>query len=65
MKIVLNIAGVFLILAGGTFFLQGMNVITTRSYMRGDPHWVIYGGMIAVLGIALLVFANWKRIRGK
>ena len=65
MKTVLNLVGLSLILAGGGFSLQGMNVITIRSYMRNDPHWIIYGALIAVVGIGLLVFANWKQIREK
>ena len=42
-----------------------MNVITTRSYMRGDIHWAIYGGIMFAVGIGLLLFANWKRIEKK
>ncbi len=65
MKTVLNVGAVILVLAGGTFFLQGINVITTRSFMRGDPNWAIYGGIMVVIGIGLLLFANWKRISQK
>jgi hypothetical protein len=61
MKTVLNIVGAFLILAGGTFSLQGLNVITTPSVMRGDPAWVVYGGLMVMLGAGLLVFANRER----
>jgi hypothetical protein len=61
MKNVLNIAGVLLVLAGGTFFLQGIDVITTRSFMRGDPAWALYGGLMVLLGAGLLVFANRER----
>jgi hypothetical protein len=61
MKTVLNIGGVLLVLAGGTFFLQGINVITTQSFMRGDPAWVVYGGLMVLVGAGLLVFANRER----
>ena len=60
MKITLDIVGALLVLAGGVWFLQGINVLP-GSVMSGQTHWVIYGGITAVIGIGLLVFAN----RGK
>lgn len=65
MKTILNVSGIILALAGGVFFLQGINVITLRSYMRGDPHWAVYGGIIFLAGLGLVLFANWKQIRKK
>jgi hypothetical protein len=65
MKTVLNIGGILLILAGGVFFLQGIDVITTRSFMRGDPAWAVYGGLMVVVGAGLLVFANRERFLKK
>jgi len=57
MKTLLNIAGIILILAGGTFFLQGINVIPGSS-MTGDPQWAINGGIMVVIAIGLLAWAN-------
>ena len=57
MKIVLNIVSVVLILAGGTFFLQGINVLP-GSVMTGDPQWAINGGVMIVAAIGLLFWAN-------
>ncbi|HLO14853.1 MAG TPA: hypothetical protein VK206_08490 [Anaerolineales bacterium] len=56
MKTLLSIIGVLLILAGGTFFLQGINVLP-GSYMTGDPQWAINGGVMLVIGIGLIVWA--------
>ena len=56
MKIFLNILGILLILAGGTFFLQGINVLP-GSYMAGDPQWAINGGIMIVVGIGLMIWA--------
>ncbi len=50
MKIFLNIIGIILILAGGTFFLQGINILP-GSYMTGDPQWAINGGVMIVIAI--------------
>ena len=64
-KIVVTVFGVLLILAGGVFFLQGIDVITARSFMRGDAHWAFYGAGMVVVGVVLLAATNLKRIRGK
>jgi hypothetical protein len=57
MKIALNIVGVILILLGGVWFLQGMNVLG-GSVMSGQSQWAVNGGIAALIGIGLLVFAN-------
>ena len=53
MRIGMAIAGVLMILMGGVWFLQGINVLP-GSFMTGDLHWAVYGGILAVLGIGLL-----------
>ena len=57
MKTLLNIVGIVLILAGGTFFLQGINVLP-GSYMTGDPQWAINGGVMIVMAIGLMFWVN-------
>lgn len=60
MKIVLYIVGILLIFIGGVWFLQGINVLP-GSFMTGDIHWAIYGGIAVAAGIALLFLANRRR----
>jgi len=60
MRIVLNVMGVLLMLAGGVWFLQGINVLP-GSFMTGQIQWAIYGGLAIVIGIGLLVFANRRK----
>ncbi len=62
MKIALNIIGVLLILGGGVWFLQGINVLP-GSFMTGQIQWAINGGIAIVVGIVLLVLANLRRAR--
>jgi len=57
MKRLLYIIGIILILAGGIFFLQGVNVLPGSS-MTGDPQWVINGGVMIVVAIGLMLWAN-------
>lgn len=57
MKTTLNIIGILLILAGGTFFLQGINILP-GSFMTGDPQWAINGAIMIVVALGLLFWAN-------
>ncbi len=47
------VVGVFLVLAGSTFALQGVNVIGGTSPMNGSPTWVYLGTIIAVGGLIM------------
>lgn len=57
MKALLNIIGIVVILAGGVFFLQGSNVLP-GSFMTGDPQWAINGGIMILVALGLLLWAN-------
>ena len=57
MKGTLNIFGVILVLFGGIWFLQGINVLP-GSFMTGQIRWAVYGGLVIVAGIILLVTAK-------
>jgi hypothetical protein len=61
MKIVVNVLGALLILMGGTWFLQGVNVLP-GSFMSGQPQWAVYGGLAVIAGL-LLVFR--RRLLGR
>ncbi len=57
MRIALDVIGVVLVLMGGLWFLQGMDVLR-GNVMSGQPQWVFIGVVVAVLGLGLLFFAN-------
>ena len=60
MRIFLNILAVLIILGGIVWVLQGINVLP-GSFMTGQSKWAVNGGIAIVVGVGLLVFANWKR----
>ncbi len=60
MRIVLSVVGVLLILAGVVWFLQGINVLG-GSVMSGQTQWVVIGGIVGLVGIGLLAYANRRR----
>jgi hypothetical protein len=59
MRITLNIVAILLVLAGATWFLQGINVLP-GSFMTGQIRWAIYGGIAVGARVALLVTTNWS-----
>ena len=61
MKIAFNVVGVILMLMGAIWFLQGINVLP-GSFMTGQTKWAIYGGLLATIGIGLLISANRRRV---
>ncbi len=53
MKIALNVVGAVLMLFGGVWFLQGINVLP-GSFMTGQTQWAVYGGIAIVAGALAL-----------
>jgi hypothetical protein len=58
-KTIIKIFGVLLILSGGVWILQGINILP-GSAMSGDPQWIINGTICIVIGTALFWFASRK-----
>lgn len=59
-KSVLKIIAILIFLAGGVWFLQGINVLP-GSYMTGNPQWAINGGVAMLIGAVIFWFANRKK----
>jgi hypothetical protein len=59
-KVILKIFAVLLMLGGGIWFLQGINVLP-GSFMTGDPQWAINGGIAVLVGAGLFWFASRKK----
>ncbi len=62
MKWGLSIVGIVLILFGGLWTLQGMNIVR-NSFMTGQIQWAIIGIVMLLAGLALVVSAN-RRHKG-
>ncbi len=58
-KNTLKVFSVLLIIAGGIWILQGLNILP-GSYMTGDPQWAINGAITAAIGAGLFWFVNRK-----
>ena len=60
MRIILYVLGALFILAGGVWFLQGVNILP-GSFMTGQIQWAVYGALAIAAGIGLLVFASRRK----
>ena len=60
MKLVLIIVGAVLILIGGVWALQGLNVLR-QGAMAGHSEWTLIGGILALAGIVLVVIGAFRR----
>lgn len=56
-KILLKIIAILLVLTGGIFLLQGINLLP-GTFMRGNPQWVINGAVTMLVGAGLFWFVN-------
>ena len=61
MRMLLNVVGVLALLMGCVWVLQGINVLP-GSFMTGQTKWAVYGGILVVVGIAVLTIANRRRV---
>jgi len=46
---------------GCVWFLQGINVLP-GSFMTGQTKWAVYGGLLAAIGVGVLIAANRRRV---
>ncbi|MGA7525570.1 MAG: hypothetical protein WBW84_24195 [Acidobacteriaceae bacterium] len=64
MRVISSLIGLLLILMGGIWILQGLNLAwgpLSRSFMESQPRWAIYGAILCVIGIAQIVWSNTRQ----
>ncbi len=49
-----NIVGGIMVLLGGLWFLQGINVLP-GTFMRGSVLWAVIGALVLLAGLGVLV----------
>ena len=60
MKAVKTIVGALLVIMGGIWILQGIDVLP-GSFMTGQIRWAVYGAIAVILGIVLIFLAYRKK----
>ena len=66
MRVVSTLLGVLLVLMGGIWILQGLNLAwgaLSRSFMQGDQHWAFYGAIAVVVGACQVLWSNTRQGR--
>jgi len=64
MRIVSTLIGLLLVVMGGIWILQGLNLAwgaLARSFMQGDQHWALYGAIVVIIGVAQIVWSIKRR----
>ena len=63
MRPIMLALGVLAVLAGGLFFLQGLDVVhwPASSFMLAKQEWVVKGALIVVVGVVLILLNRPKR----
>jgi hypothetical protein len=61
MRIVSTLLGVLLVCMGGIWMLQGLNIAFKVGFMVGDPKWVLFGAILALVGIGQIIWSNTRQ----
>ncbi|MFI4936042.1 MAG: hypothetical protein ACHP7N_15620 [Caulobacterales bacterium] len=66
MRIVSTLLGLLLIAMGSIWMMQGLNVgpkAILRGFMVSDPHWTIYGAILALFGVGQVIWSNTRQTK--
>lgn len=64
MRLISSLVGILMVLMGGIWILQGLNLAwgsLSRSFMQGDQHWAVYGGIVLIIGLCEIVWSNTRQ----
>ena len=63
MRIVSSLLGLVMVAMGTVWMLQGLNLAFRVGFMVGDRRWTLYGAILALVGVAQLVWTNTRGAR--
>ncbi|MGH8219761.1 MAG: hypothetical protein ACREUT_14550 [Steroidobacteraceae bacterium] len=61
MRIVSTLIGLALAAMGIVWMLQGLNLAFRVGFMVGEKRWVLYGALVALVGIAQVIWSNTRQ----
>ncbi len=61
MRIASSLIGVLMVLLGGIWILQGLGIAFLESFMAYQIEWAVYGAILALFGIAQIVWTNTRQ----
>ena len=66
MRVVSTLIGLLLVLMGGIWILQGLNLAwgaLARSFMQNDRSWAVYGLIVLIIGVSQIIWSNTRQRR--
>lgn len=63
MRVVSSLIGLVMIAAGIVWMLQGLDLAFRVGFMVGDKHWVVYGAILALVGIGEVIWSNTRQVK--
>jgi hypothetical protein len=63
MRIVSSLIGLAMTAAGVVWILQGLDLAFRVGFMVGDRHWTLYGAILALFGIAQVIWSNTRQVK--
>ena len=64
MRVVSSLIGLAMVMMGVIWMLQGLNLAFRVGFMVGHPQWTVYGALLAIVGVAQVVWSNTRQGRG-
>jgi hypothetical protein len=61
MRVVSSLLGVLMVAVGSVWMLQGLNLAFRVGFMVGDRHWTVYGALLAIVGVAQVIWTNSRK----
>ena len=63
MRFVSSLIGLLMVMMGIVWMLQGLNLAFRVGFMVGHPQWTVYGALLAIVGVAQVVWSNTRQGR--
>jgi hypothetical protein len=67
MRIVNTLLGLLMMAIGSVWMMQGLNVgpaVILQGFMVNDIRWTFWGAIVALIGVAELIWSNSRRRPG-
>jgi|HubBroStandDraft_6_1064221.scaffolds.fasta_scaffold2519637_2 hypothetical protein len=61
MRVVSSLIGLLMVAMGTVWILQGLNLAFRVGFMVGQPRWVLFGAILALVGIAQVLWSNIRQ----
>jgi hypothetical protein len=63
MRVVSSLIGILMVLMGTVWMLQGLNLAFKVGFMVNDKRWTLYGAILAIFGIAQVIWSNTRQLK--